>query len=147
MIGRSSIPSAGIGVINHGPILSPGMHFGPYEGEVTTRENAMASDFSWEVSFNMCTLKLVKWQNWYTCIFFLLKIFSFLQIYKGKDEYEYIDAGRESHSNWTRYYSVYFSSLSKPDTIPVQLFERTKSQKTKMGLFTEKPPLRLQPVY
>lgn len=53
MIGRSSIPSAGIGVLNHGPIVSPGMHFGPYEGEVTTREDAMASDFSWEVSLDM----------------------------------------------------------------------------------------------
>ncbi|XP_075950169.1 histone-lysine N-methyltransferase PRDM9-like [Anarhichas minor] len=72
MIGRSSIPNAGVGVINHGPTVSPGMHFGPYEGEVTTRENAMASDFSWE-------------------------------IYKEKDEYEYIDAARESHSNWMRY--------------------------------------------
>ncbi|XP_049419094.1 histone-lysine N-methyltransferase PRDM9-like [Epinephelus fuscoguttatus] len=72
MIGRSSIPSAGVGVINYGPIVSPGMHFGPYEGEVTTRENAMESDFSWE-------------------------------IYKEKDEYEYIDGARESHSNWMRY--------------------------------------------
>ncbi|XP_029311524.1 histone-lysine N-methyltransferase PRDM9 [Cottoperca gobio] len=72
MIGRSSIPGAGVGVINHGPIVSPGMHFGPYEGEVTTREDAMASDFSWE-------------------------------IYKEKDEYEYIDAARDSHSNWMRY--------------------------------------------
>ncbi|XP_071757977.2 histone-lysine N-methyltransferase PRDM9 isoform X1 [Centroberyx gerrardi] len=72
MIGRSSIPNAGLGVINQGPTVSPGMHFGPYEGEVTTRESAMASDFSWE-------------------------------IYKGKDEYEYIDAARESHSNWMRY--------------------------------------------
>ncbi|KAM4623996.1 histone-lysine N-methyltransferase PRDM9 isoform 1-T3 [Polymixia lowei] len=72
MIGRSSIPNAGLGVMNYGPPVSPGMHFGPYEGEVTTRENAMANDFSWE-------------------------------IYKGKDEYEYIDATRESHSNWMRY--------------------------------------------
>ncbi|XP_059181062.1 histone-lysine N-methyltransferase PRDM9-like [Centropristis striata] len=72
MIGRSSIPSAGVGVINHGPIVSPGMHFGPYEGEVTTREKATSSDFSWEVC-------------------------------KGKDEYEYIDAARDSHSNWMRY--------------------------------------------
>ena len=49
-IGRSSIPTAGVGVINHGQVLSPGMHFGPFEGEETTREKAMASDFSWEVS-------------------------------------------------------------------------------------------------
>ncbi|XP_044193817.1 histone-lysine N-methyltransferase PRDM9 [Thunnus albacares] len=72
MIGRSSIPNAGVGVINHGPDVSPGMHFGPFEGEETTREKAMASDFSWE-------------------------------IYKGKDEFEYIDAARESLSNWMRY--------------------------------------------
>ncbi|MED6290535.1 hypothetical protein CHARACLAT_014100 [Characodon lateralis] len=52
MIGRSSIPSAGVGVINQGPGLSPGMHFGPYEGNVTTKENAMTSDFSWEVSYS-----------------------------------------------------------------------------------------------
>lgn len=72
MIGRSSIPGAGVGVVNHGPTVSPGMHFGPYEGEMTTREKAVESDFSWE-------------------------------IYKGKDEYEYIDAARDSHSNWMRY--------------------------------------------
>lgn len=53
VIGRSSIPSAGVGVINQGLALSPGMHFGPYEGEVTAKENAMASDFSWEVSYNL----------------------------------------------------------------------------------------------
>ncbi|XP_034413838.1 histone-lysine N-methyltransferase PRDM9-like isoform X2 [Cyclopterus lumpus] len=72
VVGRSSVPNAGVGVINHGPTVSPGMHFGPYEGDVTTREDAMASNFSWE-------------------------------IYKEKDEYEYIDAARESHSNWMRY--------------------------------------------
>ncbi|XP_041830044.1 histone-lysine N-methyltransferase PRDM9-like isoform X2 [Melanotaenia boesemani] len=49
MIGRSSIPVAGVGVINHGPVVSPGMHFGPYEGVLTTNEDAMASDFSWEI--------------------------------------------------------------------------------------------------
>ncbi|XP_073345986.1 histone-lysine N-methyltransferase PRDM9 [Pagrus major] len=74
MIGRSSIPSAGVGVVNHGETVSPGMHFGPYEGEVTTRENALASDYSWEIC-------------------------------KGKDEYEYIDAARDSISNWMRYVS------------------------------------------
>ncbi|XP_029383656.1 histone-lysine N-methyltransferase PRDM9 isoform X1 [Echeneis naucrates] len=49
VIGRSSIPRAGVGVINHGPTVSPGMHFGPYGGEVTTSENAVASCFSWEI--------------------------------------------------------------------------------------------------
>uniref|UniRef100_A0A3B5RC94 PR domain containing 9 n=1 Tax=Xiphophorus maculatus TaxID=8083 RepID=A0A3B5RC94_XIPMA len=72
MIGRSSIPSAGVGVINQGLALSPGMHFGPYEGEVTVKENAITSDFSWE-------------------------------IYKGEDQYEYIDATSDSYSNWMRY--------------------------------------------
>ncbi|XP_034426787.1 histone-lysine N-methyltransferase PRDM9-like [Hippoglossus hippoglossus] len=72
MIGRSSIPWAGVGVMNHGPSVSPGMHFGPFEGEVTTSENALESDFAWE-------------------------------IYKGEHEFEYIDAARESHSNWMRY--------------------------------------------
>uniref|UniRef100_A0A1A8FUZ7 PR domain containing 9 n=1 Tax=Nothobranchius korthausae TaxID=1143690 RepID=A0A1A8FUZ7_9TELE len=72
MIGRSSIPGAGVGVINQGQTVSPGMHFGPYEGEITTRENAMTSDFSWE-------------------------------IHKGEDQYEYIDAAKDSFSNWMRY--------------------------------------------
>ncbi|XP_061913300.1 histone-lysine N-methyltransferase PRDM9-like isoform X1 [Entelurus aequoreus] len=47
-VGRSSIPSGGVGVINHGPEVSPGMHFGPFEGEETTVENAITSIFSWE---------------------------------------------------------------------------------------------------
>ncbi|KAM6897114.1 histone-lysine N-methyltransferase PRDM9-like [Xenentodon cancila] len=72
MVGRSSIPGAGVGVINHGAVVSPGMHFGPYEGEVTSVENAMMSDVSWE-------------------------------IHKGEDEYEYIDASKDSYSNWMRY--------------------------------------------
>lgn len=50
MIGRSSIPNAGIGVINHGPTLSPGMHFGPYEGEIVANKDAVLSDFSWEIN-------------------------------------------------------------------------------------------------
>ncbi|KAK7919252.1 hypothetical protein WMY93_010536 [Mugilogobius chulae] len=49
MIGRSSIPNAGVGVMNHGPTLSPGMHFGPYEGEVVAKEDALSSPFSWEI--------------------------------------------------------------------------------------------------
>ncbi|XP_024913799.1 histone-lysine N-methyltransferase PRDM9-like isoform X2 [Cynoglossus semilaevis] len=63
---------AGIGVINHGPSVCPGMHFGPYEGEVTTCEGALTSDLSWE-------------------------------IYKGELGYKYIDAAKDSHSNWMRY--------------------------------------------
>ncbi|XP_061665291.1 histone-lysine N-methyltransferase PRDM9 isoform X2 [Syngnathoides biaculeatus] len=48
-VGRSGIPGAGVGVINHGPPLAPGMHFGPFEGVVTSVENVVASDFSWEI--------------------------------------------------------------------------------------------------
>lgn len=74
MIGRSSIPSAGIGVLNYGPAVSPGMHFGPFEGEVTTREIAMASDFSWEVSWdvlnpnNKTSLNLLMHILFFVCI-------------------------------------------------------------------------------
>ncbi|KAM8887571.1 histone-lysine N-methyltransferase PRDM9-like isoform 1-T1 [Synchiropus picturatus] len=49
MVGRSSLPNAGVGVINHGPAISPGMHFGPLEGEQATLEEALVSDFSWEI--------------------------------------------------------------------------------------------------
>lgn len=57
VIGRSSIPNAGIGVLNNGPVVSPGMHFGPYEGEFTEKENALTSHFSWEVSLEMLRLR------------------------------------------------------------------------------------------
>lgn len=53
VIGRSSVPNAGVGVLNNGPVVSPGMHFGPYEGEVTAKENALTSPFSWEVSLDI----------------------------------------------------------------------------------------------
>ncbi|KAK0151289.1 Histone-lysine N-methyltransferase PRDM9 [Merluccius polli] len=56
MIGRSSIPNTGLGVMNQGPAVTPGMHFGPYEGEI------------YKVNY-----------------------------------YDYIDAARETHSNWMRY--------------------------------------------
>ena len=58
MIGRSSIPGAGLGVMNQGPTVSPGMHFGPYEGEVITDEEAVNSDYSWEVSVETSAAKL-----------------------------------------------------------------------------------------
>ncbi|CAL8283407.1 unnamed protein product [Merluccius merluccius] len=78
MIGRSSIPNTGLGVMNQGPAVMPGMHFGPYEGEVTSREDAMASRFSWEASLTRGKIYKVNY-------------------------YDYIDAARETHSNWMRY--------------------------------------------
>ncbi|XP_072570007.1 uncharacterized protein [Paramormyrops kingsleyae] len=68
----SSIPGAGQGVFNQGQTVPRGVHYGPYEGEVTDREQAIDSGYSWVV-------------------------------YKGKQCETYIDARRESHSNWMRY--------------------------------------------
>ncbi|KAJ8264571.1 hypothetical protein GJAV_G00150830 [Gymnothorax javanicus] len=73
MVGHSSIPGAGLGVFNQGHLVPVGMHFGPYEGEVTSKDKAMDSGYSWAI-----------------CC-------------KEKNLYEYIDATRESHSNWMRY--------------------------------------------
>lgn len=50
MVGRSSIPGAGLGVFNQGQVVPVGMHFGPFEGEVTSREKAIESSYSWVVS-------------------------------------------------------------------------------------------------
>ncbi|KAJ7304003.1 hypothetical protein JRQ81_011521 [Phrynocephalus forsythii] len=49
-IGPSSIPRAGLGVWNEGKILSPGIHFGPYEGEITEEEEAANSGYSWLIT-------------------------------------------------------------------------------------------------
>ncbi|XP_062851852.1 histone-lysine N-methyltransferase PRDM9-like [Trichomycterus rosablanca] len=71
-IWESSITDAGLGVFNNGETVPVGVHFGPYEGEVVDREEAMSSGYSWV-------------------------------IYKSKQCEEYIDATRETHSNWMRY--------------------------------------------
>uniref|UniRef100_A0A6J0US76 Uncharacterized protein isoform X1 n=3 Tax=Pogona vitticeps TaxID=103695 RepID=A0A6J0US76_9SAUR len=49
-IGPSSIPRAGLGVWNEGKILSPGIHFGPYEGEMTEEDEAANSGYSWLIT-------------------------------------------------------------------------------------------------
>ncbi|XP_029105265.1 histone-lysine N-methyltransferase PRDM9-like isoform X1 [Scleropages formosus] len=72
MVSRSSIPEAGLGVFNQGETVPVGTHFGPYEGEVTTREEAIESSYSWVVC-------------------------------RKKNQFEYIDAKRDTHSNWMRY--------------------------------------------
>ncbi|KPP56682.1 hypothetical protein Z043_125675, partial [Scleropages formosus] len=72
MVSRSSIPEAGLGVFNQGETVPVGTHFGPYEGEVTTREEAIESSYSWV----LC---------------------------RKKNQFEYIDAKRDTHSNWMRY--------------------------------------------
>ncbi|RXN34701.1 histone-lysine N-methyltransferase PRDM9-like protein [Labeo rohita] len=72
VIGRSSISSAGLGVFNQGQTVPVGMHFGPFDGEVTTKEKALDSAFSWVV-------------------------------YRGNNQYTYVDAERDTHSNWMKF--------------------------------------------
>nr|XP_034973424.1 histone-lysine N-methyltransferase PRDM9-like [Zootoca vivipara] len=49
-IGPSGIPKAGFGVWNEGEILSPGIHFGPYEGKITEEDEAANSGYSWLIT-------------------------------------------------------------------------------------------------
>lgn len=49
VIGRSTIPGAGLGVFNQGEIITIGTHFGPFDGELTSKENAMESSYSWVI--------------------------------------------------------------------------------------------------
>ncbi|KAK2819442.1 hypothetical protein Q7C36_021088 [Tachysurus vachellii] len=49
-IRKSDIPDAGLGVFNTGGTVPVGVHFGPYEGELVDREEAMNSGYSWVIS-------------------------------------------------------------------------------------------------
>ncbi|KAG8143493.1 hypothetical protein E2320_000721, partial [Naja naja] len=57
-IGLSSIPRAGFGVWNERETLTPGIHFGPYEGTRTEEEAAANSGYSWlyhgEIYYRTC---------------------------------------------------------------------------------------------
>ncbi|MCI4377969.1 hypothetical protein PGIGA_G00209510 [Pangasianodon gigas] len=46
-IRKSGIPDAGLGVFNKGETVPVGAHFGPYQGELVDREEAMNSGYSW----------------------------------------------------------------------------------------------------
>ncbi|KAM9461124.1 histone-lysine N-methyltransferase PRDM9-like isoform 1-T1 [Clarias gariepinus] len=46
---ESSIPNAGLGVFNKGETVPVGAHFGPYQGELVDREDAMNSGYSWVI--------------------------------------------------------------------------------------------------
>ncbi|XP_031430670.2 histone-lysine N-methyltransferase PRDM9-like, partial [Clupea harengus] len=72
VVRKSNIPNAGLGVFNQGQTVPRGAHFGPYEGEVMDRDEAIESGYSWVT-------------------------------YKSRHTDEYIDAKRETHSNWMRY--------------------------------------------
>ncbi|XP_037671730.1 probable histone-lysine N-methyltransferase PRDM7 [Choloepus didactylus] len=49
-IGPSGIPEAGLGVWNEASDLPLGLHFGPYEGQVTEDEEATNSGYSWLIT-------------------------------------------------------------------------------------------------
>ncbi|XP_060795457.1 histone-lysine N-methyltransferase PRDM9 [Neoarius graeffei] len=72
VIGRSTTPGAALGVFNQGQIVPLGMHFGPFDGEISSMEKALESAYSWVIC-------------------------------RGGDQYDYIDAERDTNSNWMRY--------------------------------------------
>ncbi|XP_046729442.1 histone-lysine N-methyltransferase PRDM9-like isoform X1 [Silurus meridionalis] len=48
-IQKSSIPGAGLGVFNKGELVPVGAHFGPYQGLLVNKEDAMKSGYSWVI--------------------------------------------------------------------------------------------------
>ncbi|XP_060760233.1 histone-lysine N-methyltransferase PRDM9-like isoform X2 [Neoarius graeffei] len=46
---ESDIPDAGLGVFNKGDTVPVGAHFGPYQGDLVDKEEAMASSYSWVI--------------------------------------------------------------------------------------------------
>ncbi|XP_036913619.1 histone-lysine N-methyltransferase PRDM9-like, partial [Sturnira hondurensis] len=68
-IGPSSIPEAGLGVWNEAADLPVGLHFGPYEGQVTEDEEAAKSRYSWLIAKGRNCYEYVdgkdrSWANW-----------------------------------------------------------------------------------
>ncbi|XP_062941163.1 histone-lysine N-methyltransferase PRDM7-like [Cynocephalus volans] len=49
-IGPSGIPEAGLGVWNEASDLQLGLHFGPFEGQITEDEEAANSGYSWMIT-------------------------------------------------------------------------------------------------
>lgn len=48
---KSDISGAFLGVFNKGETVPVGSHFGPYQGDLVDREDAMKSGYSWVVSY------------------------------------------------------------------------------------------------
>lgn len=64
-IQKSSIPDSGLGVFNKGQTVPVGAHFGPYQGQMVDREEAMNSVYSWVVSYYSFTINI----NWkFLCV-------------------------------------------------------------------------------
>ncbi|XP_066214153.1 histone-lysine N-methyltransferase PRDM9-like [Saccopteryx leptura] len=65
----SGIPEAGLGVWNEASALPVGLHFGPYEGQITEDEEAGNSRYSWQITKGRNFYKYVNgkdesWANW-----------------------------------------------------------------------------------
>ncbi|XP_045748042.1 histone-lysine N-methyltransferase PRDM7 [Mirounga angustirostris] len=65
----SSIPQAGLGVWNEASDLPLGLHFGPYEGQITEDEEAANSGYSWLITKGRNCYEYVdgkdnSWANW-----------------------------------------------------------------------------------
>ncbi|KAM5291611.1 histone-lysine N-methyltransferase PRDM7-like [Glossophaga mutica] len=68
-IGPSGIPEAGLGVWNEADDLPVGLHFGPYEGQITEDEEAAKSRYSWQITKGRNCYEYVdgkdkSWANW-----------------------------------------------------------------------------------
>ncbi|KAK3549263.1 hypothetical protein QTP70_034455 [Hemibagrus guttatus] len=51
-VGQSDISGAGLGVFNKGDAVPVGAHFGPYQGEMVDKEEALNSGYSWVIYKN-----------------------------------------------------------------------------------------------
>ncbi|XP_023493361.1 histone-lysine N-methyltransferase PRDM7 isoform X2 [Equus caballus] len=65
----SGIPEAGLGVWNEASDLPLGLHFGPYEGQITEDEEAANSGYSWLITkgrncYEYVDGKDISWANW-----------------------------------------------------------------------------------
>ncbi|KAM8813874.1 histone-lysine N-methyltransferase PRDM9-like [Rhynchonycteris naso] len=65
----SGIPEAGLGVWNEASALPVGLHFGPYEGQITEDEEAANNGYSWQITKERNCYMYVdgkdeSWANW-----------------------------------------------------------------------------------
>ncbi|XP_043336545.1 histone-lysine N-methyltransferase PRDM9-like [Cervus canadensis] len=65
----SGIPDAGLGVWNEASDLPLGLHFGPYEGQITDDEEAANSGYAWQITkgrncYEYVDGKDTSWANW-----------------------------------------------------------------------------------
>ncbi|KAM8753189.1 histone-lysine N-methyltransferase PRDM9-like [Rhynchonycteris naso] len=64
----SGIPEAGLGVWNKASALPVGLHFGPYERQITEDEEAANNRYSWQIKGRSCYMHVngedESWANW-----------------------------------------------------------------------------------